>query len=83
MIYDKNPSLAGITLSMPVVTNALTHGISMVGYMFLNGEDEVYTPSLFWGNYSLTLTQAYQAPISTFNLFKNGGFPILKLYVLS
>lgn len=76
MIYDKNPSLGDTPLSLPVVTNALTHGISMVGYMFLNAGEEVISPSLFWGNYNLTLTQAYQAPITTFNLFKDGGFDV-------
>ena len=76
MIYAKNPSLAETPLSMPVVTNALTHGISMVGYLFLNAGDEVISPDLFWGNYNLTLVQAYQAPITTFNLFKDGGFDV-------
>ena len=41
LIYEKNPSLNGVELSLPVVTNALTHGISMAGYMFLNPEDQV------------------------------------------
>ena len=76
MIYEKNPSLANIQLSLPVVTNALTHGISMVGYMFCNAGDEVLSPSLFWGNYNLTLSQAYQSTIATFNIFKDGGFDV-------
>ncbi|WP_340110799.1 aminotransferase class I/II-fold pyridoxal phosphate-dependent enzyme [Maribellus mangrovi] len=76
MIYDKNPSLKDVVLSLPVVTNALTHGISMAGYMFLNPEDEVIVPDLFWGNYNLTLTNAYGAAITKFNLFKNGGFDL-------
>ena len=76
MIYEKNPSLKGTEISMPVVTNALTHAISMVGYMFLNPGDQVISPDLFWGNYNLTMTQAYQAPITTFNLFKDGGFDV-------
>jgi len=76
MIYRKNPSLAGTVLSLPVVTNALTHGISMVGYLFLNDCDTVLSPNLFWGNYTLTLSHAYGASISTFNLFKDGGFDL-------
>lgn len=74
MIYQKNPSLGDTTISLPVVTNALTHGISMAGYMFLNPEDEVIVPDLFWGNYNLTLTNAYGSAIRKFSLFKNGGF---------
>ncbi len=76
MIYAKNPSLKKATLSLPVVTNALTHGISMVGYLFLDKGQEVISPDLFWGNYNLTLNQAYGSSISTFNLFKNGGFDV-------
>lgn len=76
MIYEKNPSLANAELSLPVVTNALTHGISMAGYMFLNPGDEVIVPDLFWGNYNLTLANAYGANLVKFNLFKNGAFDL-------
>jgi aspartate/methionine/tyrosine aminotransferase len=76
MIYEKNPSLDGVELSLPVVTNALTHGISMAGYVFLDAGDEVIVPDLFWGNYNLTLGNAYGANIVKFNTFKNGGFDL-------
>jgi aspartate/methionine/tyrosine aminotransferase len=76
MIYEKNPSLQNTVLSLPVVTNALTHGISMAGYLFVDPGDEVIVPSLFWGNYNLTLANAYGAQLTKFNLFKNGGFDL-------
>ena len=76
MIYEKNPSLANVALSLPVVTNALTHGISMAGYMFLDEGDEVIVPDLFWGNYNLTLANAYGAKLGKFNLFKEGAFDL-------
>lgn len=76
MIYEKNPSLANTELSSPVVTNALTHGISMAGYMFLDDGDEVIVPDLFWGNYNLTLAHAYGANIVKFNTFKDGAFDL-------
>ncbi len=76
MIYDKNPGLAGVDLSLPVVTNALTHGISMAGYMFLDAGDEVIVPDLFWGNYNLTLSNAYGANLVKFNTFKNNKFDL-------
>ncbi|MFV0590654.1 MAG: aminotransferase class I/II-fold pyridoxal phosphate-dependent enzyme [Draconibacterium sp.] len=76
MIYEKNPSLKGVELSLPVVTNALTHGISMAGYMFCDPQDQVIVPDLFWGNYNLTLTNMYGSAITKFNLFKNGGFDL-------
>ena len=76
MIYEKNPSLLGREISLPVVTNALTHGISMAGYLFLDEGDEVIVSDLFWGNYNLTLNHAFGANLVKFNLFKNGGFDL-------
>jgi aspartate/methionine/tyrosine aminotransferase len=77
MLYKKNPSLDGIEVSLPVVSNALTHGASMVGYMFVDEGEEVIAPSLFWGNYNLILNHAYGSKIGTFNLFNSkGGFDI-------
>lgn len=72
MIYEKNTSLKDVELSLPVVTNALTHGISMAGYMFTDACDEVIVPDLFWGNYNLTLTNTYGCKLGKFNLFKEG-----------
>lgn len=76
MIYEKNPSLGKTELSLPVVTNALTHGISMAGYLFADSGDEVIVPSLFWGNYNLTLANGYGANLVKFNLFKNEQFDL-------
>lgn len=70
MIYAKNPSLNGKELSSPVVTNALTHGVSMAGYLFVNEGDKVMVPDLFWGNYNLILTHAYGAQLDKYKLFK-------------
>ncbi|ASB47765.1 aminotransferase class I/II-fold pyridoxal phosphate-dependent enzyme [Alkalitalea saponilacus] len=76
MIYQKNPALGTAPISLPIVTNALTHGISMAGYMFANPGDEVLVPSLFWGNYNLTFINAYNAKIEPYNLFKDNGLDI-------
>ncbi len=74
MIYEKNSSLKGKELSLPVVTSALTHGISMAGYLFMDEGEDVIVPNLFWGNYNLALVNAYGVNLTKFNLFKNGGF---------
>ena len=76
MIYEKNSKLQGKELSLPIVTSALTHGISMVGYLFMDEGQEVVVPNLFWGNYNLALVNAYGAKLSKFNLFKDGGFDV-------
>jgi aspartate/methionine/tyrosine aminotransferase len=71
-IYEKNPSLGKTDISLPVVTNALTHGISMAGYLFVDTDDEIIVPNLFWGNYNLILVNAWGGRLTKFNLFKNG-----------
>jgi aspartate/methionine/tyrosine aminotransferase len=76
MIYEKNPSLEKNEISLPVVTCALTHGISMTGYLFVDPDDEIIMPSLYWGNYNLILSNAYGAKFNKFNLFKNGKFDL-------
>jgi aspartate/methionine/tyrosine aminotransferase len=76
MIFEKNPSLKRSEISLPVVTCALTHGISMAGYLFANPGDEIITPSLYWGNYNLILSNAYGVKFKKFNLFKNELFDL-------
>ena len=71
MICKKNPGLKGKEISLPIVTNALTHGVSMIGYMFVNEGDKVILPDLFWGNYNLILKNGYGAQLQKFNFFKD------------
>jgi aspartate/methionine/tyrosine aminotransferase len=73
MIKKKNPSLKAET-STPVVTNALTHGISMCAYLFADPEDKIILPDLFWGNYKLILINGYGVKLDTFVLFKDDAF---------
>lgn len=73
-ILLKNPSLGDTLFSNPIATNGLTHGISMAGYMFVDKEDTVVIPDLFWENYSLIFENACGGKVETFPLFKNGRF---------
>jgi len=50
----ENPSVAGKNLSLPVVTNALTHGLSIVADLFADIGDAVIVPDKNWENYELT-----------------------------
>ncbi|MBN2368595.1 aminotransferase class I/II-fold pyridoxal phosphate-dependent enzyme [Candidatus Woesearchaeota archaeon] len=77
-IYEKNPSLKA-ELSLPVVTNALTHGLYTLGYLFVDENDEVILPDLYWGNYSLIFRQGFGAAIKTFNTFSQHGFDTASL----
>ena len=75
-VIRKNPSLEGKSFSRPVVTAALTHAISMAGYLFLDPNDKVIIPDLYWDNYELVFENAYGAKIQTYNTFKDGGFDV-------
>ncbi len=73
MLYQKNPGLQGKTFSEPVVSCALTHGLSMAGYLFCDEGDTVLTPDLYWENYELAFSRAYGAKIETFKTFSESG----------
>ncbi|MBU0460263.1 MAG: aminotransferase class I/II-fold pyridoxal phosphate-dependent enzyme [Nanoarchaeota archaeon] len=74
-IYRKNPGLEG-EISLPIITNGLTHGLSLVGYLFVDAGEEIITTDLFWGNYKLIFEKAYQGKLSFFNTFKKQGFDL-------
>jgi aspartate/methionine/tyrosine aminotransferase len=77
MLVQKNPSLAGLATSLPIVTSALTHGLSMTGYLFVNDGDKIITPDLYWENYDLVFGNAYGAEFATFPMFNAaGGFNV-------
>ncbi|MGN0852571.1 MAG: aminotransferase class I/II-fold pyridoxal phosphate-dependent enzyme [Kiritimatiellia bacterium] len=70
----KNPSLKGVVYSLPVVTNALTHGLRIAAELFVGPGDDVVTPDLYWDNYSLVFEEACGARLVTFNTFRRGAF---------
>lgn len=74
IIKEKNPLLKDTELTMPVVTNALTHGLSMAGYLFLDEDDKMIMPDYYWGNYNLVFKNAYGVDFDTFPMYKAGRF---------
>jgi aspartate/methionine/tyrosine aminotransferase len=69
----ENPSLHGKTLSSPVVTNALTHGLSIVADMFIDPNDVLILPDKLWGNYNLIFGVRRDAKVVTFPFFNEEG----------
>ncbi|MEK3791519.1 aminotransferase class I/II-fold pyridoxal phosphate-dependent enzyme [Paenibacillus sp. FSL R7-0204] len=66
----ENPSLEGKSFSNPIVTNALTHGLSIVADLFAEQGDAVIYPDKNWENYELTfgirrLTETVNYPLFT------------------
>jgi len=78
MIREKNPSLQ-TRISLPIVTAALTHGLSVAGYLFLDEDDTVLVTDKFWGNYKLTFTQQFGAGLALFPTFAGNGLDIASM----
>lgn len=73
IIREKNPTLGNHYISTPVVTNALTHGLSICGYLFVDEGDKIIMPDLFWGNYKLLFENGYGGQLDNFTLFTEEG----------
>jgi aspartate/methionine/tyrosine aminotransferase len=76
LIKSKNPSLGTAEISAPVVSCGVTHGLSMVGYLFVDQGEEVITSDLYWENYDLVYSCAFGARLKLFNFFKDGSFDV-------
>jgi aspartate/methionine/tyrosine aminotransferase len=72
MLRD-NPSLQGKHFSNPIVTNALTHGLSIVADMFMDEGDHLVLPDMLWGNYNLTFVTRRGAIVKKFPTFTVAG----------
>jgi len=76
-MLDENPSLRGKHFSNPIVTNALTHGLSIVGDLFADEGDCIVLPDMLWGNYNLTFSTCNKAVIKKHNTFTpEGGYDV-------
>ncbi|HAT11963.1 MAG TPA: hypothetical protein DCS97_15590 [Planctomycetes bacterium] len=75
---QETPSLGDHATSLPVVTNALTHGLSLIGDLFLDPGDEALSSDLMWENYNLSWETRLGARISTYPFFDKNltGFNI-------
>lgn len=73
---QQNPTLKDKNISLPVVSSALTHGISMAAYLFVDEGDSVVTPDYYWENYDLIFSNACHANLKTFPTFDGKGFNI-------
>jgi aspartate/methionine/tyrosine aminotransferase len=76
-IYEKNPSLAGKTFSLPVVANGITHAISIFADIWVDPGDVVLLPDKMWGNYNMILGVRKNAVVRNYKLFTDeGGYNI-------
>ncbi len=74
-LYQKNPALKGKRISLPVVTNAITHGLSVAADLWVDAGDPVVLPDKMWGNYNMIFSVRKGAEIVQYPLFNpEGGF---------
>jgi len=72
-LFEKNPSLRGQEISMPIVTNAITHGLSLVSDMWVDPGDVIVLPDKFWGNYNMIFSVRRGAVLAHHPLFDDAG----------
>jgi len=68
-LLKDNPSLQGKPFGLPIVTNALTHGLSIVADLFAGPGDAVIIPDKNWENYELTFGVRRGAEIVQYPLY--------------
>ncbi|MEA3272274.1 MAG: aminotransferase class I/II-fold pyridoxal phosphate-dependent enzyme [Patescibacteria group bacterium] len=78
LILKKNSAIKN-EMSLPIVTQALTHALSVLGFLFVNPGDKIILSDKFWGNYRLIFENLSGAKIETFNTFDEDEFDIKSL----
>jgi aspartate/methionine/tyrosine aminotransferase len=73
-MLEENPSLRGKAFGLPIVTSAITHGLALVGDLFVDPGDRLLLPDKLWGNYRLTYEVRLGGEIATFPFYQGTGF---------
>ncbi len=68
-LFQKNPSLNGKQISLPVVTGGITHAVSTFADLWIDAGDTVILPDMMWGNYSMTFGVRNRAKIVQYNTY--------------
>ncbi|TWI63358.1 aminotransferase class I and II, partial [Desulfobotulus alkaliphilus] len=74
-LFEKNPSLKGKSVSLPVVTCGITHAISVFAETWCDAGDTVILPDMMWGNYNLIMNVRLGIRLRHYPIFTpEGGF---------
>ena len=68
-LLKENPSLAGKTFSLPIVTSGMTHGFSLLAELFVDNGDTLILPDKIWGNYRLIFETKAGTILQTYPFF--------------
>ncbi len=69
----ESPRLRDKKIGRPIATNALTHGLTLVGDLFVEEGDPILLPDKFWGNYRLIYEVRKKARIVTYPFYNSAG----------
>ncbi|TQR11006.1 aminotransferase class I/II-fold pyridoxal phosphate-dependent enzyme [Psychrobacillus soli] len=76
-LLTDNPSMQNKSIGSPIVTSALTHGLSIAADLFMNPGDVLITPEQYWGNYNTVFQIRRGGRVETFPLFnEQNGFHV-------
>lgn len=70
-IIAQTPSLANKSIGVPIVTNALTHGLCIASDLFVEPGDAVIMPDKNWENYEITFGARREAELVYYPLYND------------
>ena len=72
----ENPALRNKAFGLPIVTSAITHGLALVGDLFVDPGDLIVLPDKLWGNYRLVYEVRLGAKLVTHPFYTGSGFDV-------
>jgi aspartate/methionine/tyrosine aminotransferase len=78
-LLAENPSMRERRFGLPIVTHAITHGLSLLGELFVEAGDRILVPDKIWDNYPLTYEVRLGAKIETFPTYVGERFDVASL----
>ena len=72
-LVEENPALRDKRCGGPIVTSAITHGLSLAGDLFVDPDDCVLLPDMLWGNYRLLYEVRFGAAVQTYPFYAGSG----------
>jgi aspartate/methionine/tyrosine aminotransferase len=75
-LADENPTMRERKWSLPIVTHAITHGLALVGDLFVDPGDQILIPDMLWDNYALNFETRLGGVVKTFATYDGEHFNV-------
>lgn len=73
-LLAENPQMKERQFGLPIVTAAITHGLGLVGDLFVDPGDRILLPDKLWGNYRLNYEVRLGGRVETFPTYEGERF---------